>query len=116
MRTSDIGGLAGRIVAILCACVALPVFPAHAHGLTPELVLWFFGALAVHVGTPLVLAIPRAFRGRRGKVFGAYAVVMVAYYAVMWIYGIVEMFFFPVFPPVLAGLLYFLVGKVPEEE
>lgn len=112
----DIGGLSGRIVAILCACVVLPTFPAHAHGLTPELVLWFFGALALHVGTPLLFVIPNAFRGRRTKVFGVYAVVMGMYYAVMWSYGIVEMFFFPVFPLVLAGLLYFLLGKVPEQE
>jgi hypothetical protein len=117
MREPDTGGTKTWAASMLFAYLALPVFPAQAHGMPgPGVVLLLLGVLAVHVATPVLLLVPNAFRGRRGKVFGAYAVIMGTYYTIMWVFEVGPMFLYPVFPVLIAGLLYFVLGKVPEQD
>lgn len=101
-------------IASILAYLSLAGTPAHAHGLTPELIFLLLGALLVHVCAPIALLGMRRFAGRRAQVFGAYAAIMAVYYIVMWTWGVGEMFLFPVFPVFLVAILYLAV-RVAED-
>lgn len=103
--------------AMSLAWVAMPISAADAHGMpSPGAIAMLLGALAVHIAVPVILPALPCFRGRRARVFGLYAAVMAVYYAVMWIQEVGEMFIYPVFPLLLGGGFYYLMGKVPEQE